>query len=159
MYGHVLEEMDVVDVIVALPRDGRDNPDDKVEMTIVKLAPTDVNETSQNTREELFAAPNTFSGKTQIHFKLARPAHVGLSVYNSLGHKVSDILQTEYDAGLLPLSIVENVHIFYKTHHKNRATKKIPHEKKKFNIIGTHAQARKSKPPEYCHSSGTRQRH
>jgi peptidyl-prolyl cis-trans isomerase B (cyclophilin B) len=37
VFGRVLEGMDVADKIVNLPRDQRDNPIDKVEMTIVKL--------------------------------------------------------------------------------------------------------------------------
>ncbi len=36
VYGQVLEGMDIADTIVALPRDRNDNPDEKVEMTIVK---------------------------------------------------------------------------------------------------------------------------
>lgn len=37
VFGRVLEGMDVADMIVNVPRDQRDNPVDKVEMTIVKL--------------------------------------------------------------------------------------------------------------------------
>jgi len=37
VFGRVLQGMDVADKIVNLPRDQRDNPIDKVEMTIVKL--------------------------------------------------------------------------------------------------------------------------
>jgi peptidyl-prolyl cis-trans isomerase B (cyclophilin B) len=40
VFGEVIEGMDVVDKIVAEPRDARDNPDDRVEMTVlVKEAP------------------------------------------------------------------------------------------------------------------------
>ncbi|MDD3124312.1 MAG: peptidylprolyl isomerase [Candidatus Kapabacteria bacterium] len=37
IYGEVVEGMDVADKIVALPRDPRDNPLEKVEMTITKV--------------------------------------------------------------------------------------------------------------------------
>lgn len=37
VFGRVLEGMEVADQIVNVPRDQRDNPIDKVEMTIVKL--------------------------------------------------------------------------------------------------------------------------
>lgn len=36
IFGKVLDGMDVVDEIVSVPRDGRDNPNQKVEMTITK---------------------------------------------------------------------------------------------------------------------------
>ncbi len=36
-FGRVTEGMDIVDKIVAVPRDSRDNPDDKVEMKSVKI--------------------------------------------------------------------------------------------------------------------------
>jgi len=36
IYGKVLEGMDVVDQIVSAPRDSRDNPNEKIEMTITK---------------------------------------------------------------------------------------------------------------------------
>lgn len=39
VFGRVLEGMEVADAIANLPRDQRDNPIDKVEMTIVKLSP------------------------------------------------------------------------------------------------------------------------
>jgi len=38
VFGRVLEGMDVVDIIANLPRDERDNPIDRVEMTITKLS-------------------------------------------------------------------------------------------------------------------------
>jgi peptidyl-prolyl cis-trans isomerase B (cyclophilin B) len=37
IFGKVLDGMDVVDAIVSVPRDGRDSPNEKVEMTITKL--------------------------------------------------------------------------------------------------------------------------
>ena len=37
VFGQVLEGMDIVDKIVAVPRDARDNPDEKVEMKIKKI--------------------------------------------------------------------------------------------------------------------------
>lgn len=38
IYGEVLEGMDTVDKIVNAPRDPRDNPNDKIEMFIVKIS-------------------------------------------------------------------------------------------------------------------------
>jgi peptidyl-prolyl cis-trans isomerase B (cyclophilin B) len=38
VFGRVLKGMEVADIVVNVPRDQRDNPIDKVEMTIVKLA-------------------------------------------------------------------------------------------------------------------------
>ncbi len=37
IYGQVVTGMDIVDAIVALPRDSRDNPNEKVEMKIEKI--------------------------------------------------------------------------------------------------------------------------
>jgi peptidyl-prolyl cis-trans isomerase B (cyclophilin B) len=37
IYGQVLKGMDVVDAIVNMPRDARDNPNEKVEMKIVRI--------------------------------------------------------------------------------------------------------------------------
>ena len=42
IYGEVLEGMDVVDYIVNVPRDSKDNPLVKVEMNIIKLNPDEV---------------------------------------------------------------------------------------------------------------------
>ncbi|MBL7997657.1 MAG: peptidylprolyl isomerase [Candidatus Kapabacteria bacterium] len=38
VYGKVISGMDVADAIVAAPRDGRDNPLEKIEMSIEKIA-------------------------------------------------------------------------------------------------------------------------
>ena len=37
VFGHVTKGMDVVDKIVGVPRDSKDNPDEKVEMKSVKM--------------------------------------------------------------------------------------------------------------------------
>lgn len=34
MFGEVLKGIEVVDKIVSQPRDGNDNPDDRIEMTV-----------------------------------------------------------------------------------------------------------------------------
>jgi peptidyl-prolyl cis-trans isomerase B (cyclophilin B) len=36
-FGRVINGMDIVDKIVNVPRDAKDNPDDRVEMTSVKI--------------------------------------------------------------------------------------------------------------------------
>ncbi|MBX3043960.1 MAG: peptidylprolyl isomerase [Candidatus Kapabacteria bacterium] len=43
IYGQVLRGMDIADLIVNVPRDARDNPIQKVEMTIKKVDPSSVN--------------------------------------------------------------------------------------------------------------------
>jgi peptidyl-prolyl cis-trans isomerase B (cyclophilin B) len=48
IYGQVVKGIDIVDKIVSVPRDANDNPNLKVEMTIVKLDMTDVNEKEFN---------------------------------------------------------------------------------------------------------------
>ncbi|MFC2129961.1 peptidylprolyl isomerase [Bacteroidota bacterium] len=57
IYGEVLEGMDVVDIIVNVPRDGRDNPLEKVEMTITKVEPSNISERN-NGNKELLIYPN-----------------------------------------------------------------------------------------------------
>lgn len=48
IYGQVVKGLDVVDKIVNVPRDGNDNPNEKVEMTIIKMDPAGVDETVFN---------------------------------------------------------------------------------------------------------------
>ena len=48
IYGQVVMGLDVVDKIVNVPRDAKDNPLEKVEMTIIKMDPAGVNETEFN---------------------------------------------------------------------------------------------------------------
>jgi peptidyl-prolyl cis-trans isomerase B (cyclophilin B) len=48
IYGQVVKGLDIVDKIVNVPRDSKDNPLIKVEMTIKKLDPSDVNEMTFN---------------------------------------------------------------------------------------------------------------
>jgi peptidyl-prolyl cis-trans isomerase B (cyclophilin B) len=48
IYGQVLEGMDVADKIVSVPRDNKDNPLDKVEMTIKRMPASSVNEIVYN---------------------------------------------------------------------------------------------------------------
>ena len=50
IYGEVLEGLDVVDYIVNAKRDQNDNPLVKIEMTIIKLDPNDVNETDTESK-------------------------------------------------------------------------------------------------------------
>lgn len=48
IYGQVINGMDIADQIVSVPRDSRDNPLQKVEMTIKKVEPSSINEVKFN---------------------------------------------------------------------------------------------------------------
>jgi peptidyl-prolyl cis-trans isomerase B (cyclophilin B) len=48
IYGHVISGMDIVDIIVNVPRDAVNNPIEKVEMTIERLASSNVTENLYN---------------------------------------------------------------------------------------------------------------
>lgn len=99
IYGEVLEGMDVVDVIVAQPRDIFDNPLEKVEMVIRKLAsPTSVGDDEKETRT-LRAVPNPIVNGSAIHFTVASAANVRLEVFNHLGQHVAEPTNSFYAPG------------------------------------------------------------
>lgn len=106
IYGKVLTGMDVVDTIVRSPRDGGDNPFEKVEMNIVKLLPTDVQEHSQNVLATT-AAPNPASSEVVFRYTLTTDSEVRYTLYNSLGKPVSEPVTYFRAAGehVLPIDV------------------------------------------------------
>ncbi len=89
VYGQVVEGMDVVDAIVKSPRDNRDNPNEKVEMTIVKLEPSSADEPSARAALKLTTLPNPTSDELLIRCTLAQSGSVRYTLYNSVGGEVA----------------------------------------------------------------------
>ncbi|MCX6155987.1 MAG: peptidylprolyl isomerase [Candidatus Kapabacteria bacterium] len=58
IYGHVVSGMNVVDSIVNSPRDAKDNPIEKVEMTIVKIPTSAVKDNLISIETDIRIAPN-----------------------------------------------------------------------------------------------------
>ena len=106
IYGQVLAGMDVVDTIVSSPRDVNNNPFEKVEMNIVKLLPTDVQEHSQIALATT-AAPNPASGEVAFHYTLTTDSEVRYTLYNSLGEQASEPITYFRAAGehVLPVDV------------------------------------------------------
>jgi peptidyl-prolyl cis-trans isomerase B (cyclophilin B) len=88
IYGKVLTGMDVVDTIVRSPRDGSDNPFEKVEMSIVKLLPTNVDEYAQT--HAVTVTPNPASGEVFLHYTSRVGTEIRYTLYNSLGEQVME---------------------------------------------------------------------
>lgn len=90
IYGQVLTGMNVVDTIVNSPRDVSDNPFEKVEMAIVKLLPTTIDESSQ-IATAVKALPNPTSGEVFFRYTSgSTSSEVKYSFYNSLGEQVTE---------------------------------------------------------------------
>lgn len=106
IYGQVLTGMDVVDTIVSSPRDVNDNPFEKMEMNIVKLLPTDVQEHSQ-TAIAATAAPNPASGEVVFRYTLNTDSDVRYTLYNNLGEQASEPITYFRSAGehVLPVDV------------------------------------------------------
>lgn len=98
IYGQVVEGMDVVDAIVNAQRDSRDNPIEKVEMSIVKVASTDVPLSLPTPLFAIETAPQPASDHVVLRYGLLRSGVVSVGVYNQLGQSV-----------VAPLSVVQTV--------------------------------------------------
>jgi peptidyl-prolyl cis-trans isomerase B (cyclophilin B) len=85
IYGQVIEGMEIADIIVNVPRDLTTNrPYAKVEMTITKIDPTDV-EDSNNNLSDVIISPNPASDYICINVGNRLACSEDLKIFNSLG--------------------------------------------------------------------------
>lgn len=89
VYGQVLEGMEVVDAIVNAPRGKADNPLEKVEMTVRKIAVTDVAPAALGIGAlTVTAMPQPASESVYVHYTLPHSGWVSVGVYNYLGQEL-----------------------------------------------------------------------
>lgn len=104
VYGEVKQGMDVADAIVQSPRDAANNPIEKVEMVIEKLAPTGVDDPLCLSINSLTTRPNPASDELSLRFSLASPNTVHYALYDNLGNEVGTATAA-YTAGEHTLAI------------------------------------------------------
>jgi len=103
IYGKVLEGMEVADKIVSVPRDLTTNrPNKKVEMTITKIDPTDVEE-SINNLSDVIISPNPASEYIEINLERCAPLSKSgtsegnaIKIYNTFGECVMELKDVQH---------------------------------------------------------------
>lgn len=99
IYGQVLEGMEVADAIVNVARDNRNNPLEKVEVTIVKMASTDVAPVLDTPVFAVATIPQPASDNAMIQYELAHSGMVSVGIYNQLGQELLTPIQAFQYAG------------------------------------------------------------
>lgn len=89
IYGQVLEGMEVADAIVNAPRDKANNPLEKVEMTVRKIAVTDVvSSVPHGGALAVTVTPQPAGESVYVHYRLPHSGWVSVGVYNYLGQEL-----------------------------------------------------------------------
>ncbi len=100
IYGQVLEGMEVVDAIAEFAHDAKNILLDKVVMTVLKVGPTDVDDNVESSAgTAIRIGPNPCNGTADLRFELRQSTKVQLGIYNSLGHKIAELLNSRLAAG------------------------------------------------------------
>lgn len=97
IFGEVVSGMDVVDKIVAVPRDlsgaTLDNPKEKVEMMVEKFFGTGIQDSTEKENSDITISPNPADTYSKISFNLLKDETVKLEITNNLGEKVSTLYE------------------------------------------------------------------
>ncbi|MBM2817054.1 MAG: ppiB [Ignavibacteria bacterium] len=126
IYGQVLSGMEVADIIVNAPRDAKDNPIEKVEMTIVKLESSGIEDflIDNNKNITIYPSPVVDELKFKVRGESILIAYLGISDITgrtyfkenySSGRNLVDlsIPVNSYSAGVYNIRIESNNGIVY----------------------------------------------
>ena len=89
IFGKVVSGMDIVDKVVSVPRDGSDNPNQKVEMIVEKLFGTGIKDSTEIAKYGVEVAPNPVTTSATISFEILKDENVKLEITNNLGERIA----------------------------------------------------------------------